>query len=78
MPDDLTFLTIDELRERLATQREKLEMCNFIDDWQSYHRCRDTNLDHIHRLEEEIARRAAAPSRLWKPSANPECQDVSD
>jgi hypothetical protein len=79
MPDDLTFLTIDELRDRLAVQREKLDMCDFIDNYESYHRCREANLDRIHRIEEEIAKReAAAPSALWPASGNPEVEDVSD
>jgi uncharacterized small protein (DUF1192 family) len=78
MPDDLTLLTVDELRDRLTNQRERLYMCDFIDSYESYHRCRETNLDRIHRLEDEIAKREAAASVLWPPSGNAEAADVSD
>jgi hypothetical protein len=64
MPDDLTFLTLDELRDRLAKARERLDMCDYIDSYDSYHRCRETNLDRIYRLEHEIANREAVPSRI--------------
>jgi hypothetical protein len=71
--------TIEELRARLEKREEALAMCDFIDDYGAYHRCRESNHDAIYKLKDEIARReTATPSRLWPPSGNAEAHDVSD
>lgn len=47
--------TIDALRERLDGFEQALDLCWYIDDGQTFDRCRALNQGHITRLKARIA-----------------------